>query len=125
MATIIIVDDSMAIRQNLRQIIESDGHAVIEAEDGRDGLNKIIANPSIDLLISDYNMPGMDGISMIREVRETLGPGKFPIFMLTTETSASLKTVGKEVGVAVWITKPVVPDTLKGLIKKILERKAA
>lgn len=123
MARIFIVDDSIAIRSHARQALEVDGHQVFEAENGNDGLNKIVAMGNPDLVISDYNMPGVDGLTMLKGIKEKLGAGKFPIFMLTTETSDQLKTLGKQLGVVVWINKPLVPDTLRSLVKKVLAAK--
>ncbi len=125
MATIIIVDDSEAIRTHLRQVLEAAGHKVIEAEDGTQGLAKILELKTPDLVISDYNMPGLDGVAMLTKVKEALGSGKFPIFMLTTETGEQLKAAGKAVGVNAWISKPFVPEKIVAGVEKILSMKKA
>jgi two-component system chemotaxis response regulator CheY len=125
MATIIVIDDSATVRTQVKQCLESAGHKVIEADCGADGLAKIVAAKTPDLVITDYNMPGLDGIAMLSKVKEQMGATKFPIFMLTTETSDALKAAGKEVGVMAWINKPFVPEKLLGAISKVLAMKAA
>ncbi|MEO7164027.1 MAG: response regulator [Bdellovibrionia bacterium] len=125
MAKIVIVDDSETIRSQLKQALESAGHTVTEAVNGNDGYDKIVAMGKPDLVISDYNMPGADGISMLAKVKDKLGAGIFPIFMLTTETSESLKTAGKEIGVNAWINKPFDSAKLLSAVTKMLARKAA
>lgn len=125
MGTIIIVDDSAAIRTHLKQVLESAGHKVIEAEDGAQGLAKILEMKTPDLVISDYNMPGLDGVAMLTKVKDSLGLGKFPIFMLTTETGEQLKAAGKAVGVTAWIAKPFVPEKIVAGVEKILSMKKA
>src|SRR5688572_29939849 len=125
MATIIIVDDSAAIRSHLKQVLEGAGHKVIEAADGAEGLAKITELKNPDLVISDYNMPGLDGVTMLGKVKDALGAGKFPIFMLTTETGEQLKAAGKAVGVTAWINKPFVPEKILAGIDKILSMKKA
>lgn len=125
MATIIIVDDSLSVRNHLGEVLRKAGHTVIEGVDGNDGLAKIVGTPDIDLVISDYNMPGYDGVSMLARAKEKLGEWKFPIFMLTTETSEQLKVAGKQVGVMAWIIKPFVEEKLMQAIGKVLAMKKA
>lgn len=126
MAKIIIIDDSLSVRNHLGEVLRKAGHTVVEAVDGNDGLAKITGTDGIDLVISDYNMPGYDGVSMLVRAKEKLGEWKFPIFMLTTETSDKLKAAGKQVGVIAWIIKPFVEEKLMQAITKVLAaRKAA
>lgn len=124
MATILIVDDSLATRTHLRSALQRAGHAVLEAEDGVDGLMKILDHPEIELLISDYNMPVYNGVEMLRRVLKSRGEIGFPVFMLTTETSSELKILGKEVGLIAWITKPFSEEKLMRAIEKVLQEKA-
>jgi two-component system, chemotaxis family, chemotaxis protein CheY len=105
MATILIVDDSKSVRQQLRVILESDGHSVVEAEDGLDGIDKA-ALSRFALIITDVNMPKMTGIEMIREVRRLAHHGKTPIFVLTTEGTPDVARSGREAGANAWIVKP-------------------
>lgn len=104
----------------MKQALEHAGYKVIEGENGNDGLEKILELQNPDLVISDYNMPGLDGVAMLAKVKEKLGSGRFPIFMLTTETNEKLKAAGREVGVLAWINKPFAADKLVSAIDKVL-----
>jgi two-component system, chemotaxis family, chemotaxis protein CheY len=123
MATIIIVDDSAAIREQVKKALDGKGYNIVEGVDGVDGLAKIMEIKTPDLVISDINMPGMDGVAMLTKAKELLGGVKFPIFVLTTETSDSLKTSGKAVGVLAWINKPCDGPKLLSAVEKVLARK--
>ncbi|MBF0440560.1 MAG: response regulator [Oligoflexales bacterium] len=117
---ILIVDDSDTLRIQLRKALEGAGYEVIEGKDGNEGLNKAQENVDVKLIITDYNMPEMDGITMCRKIREVPALNPVPIFMLTTEASPELKTLGKEAGVKAWIVKPFVADKVIGVINKVL-----
>lgn len=121
MAKILIVDDSDTLRMQLRDILESEGHIVIEGIHGADGLQKAHEHPDISLLISDYNMPEMDGVVMCKKVREIDSLKTIPMFMLTTESTSELKALGKEAGVMAWIVKPFNEDKLKAVVQKVLK----
>ena len=123
MATIIVVDDSAAIRDHVKKCLDGKGHNIIEGVDGLDGLSKIMAAKTPDLVITDINMPGLDGIGMLIKAKEQLGSIKFPVFVLTTETSDALKTSGKGVGVLAWINKPCYGAKLLSAVEKVLARK--
>ncbi len=125
MANILIVDDSDTLRMQLKDILTNKGHQVIEAVDGNEGLKKARDEQHLDLIISDYNMPEMDGITMCGKIHELEQHAKVPIFMLTTESSSELKKMGKEVGVMAWIVKPFVSEKLIMVIEKVLSRKAS
>lgn len=126
MALVLIIDDSEAVRSQLKTALTASGFQVEEAVDGNDGYAKITAlHSNVSLVISDFNMPGMDGISMLQKAKESLGGFKFPVFVLTTETSDSLKTSGKALGVMAWITKPFVEEKLVEAVKKVTAQKAA
>jgi two-component system chemotaxis response regulator CheY len=122
MAKILIVDDSDTLRMQLKDILESEGHEVIEGVHGVDGLEKATQNPDIRLLISDYNMPEMDGVVMCRKVRELESLKNIPMFMLTTESTSELKALGKEAGIMAWIVKPFNEEKLRVVVQKILSR---
>ena len=119
MATILAVDDSASMRQMVSFTLKAAGFTVTEAVDGVDALNKAKTG-KFDLVLTDVNMPKMDGISLIRELR-ALSSYKFtPILMLTTESGADKKSEGKSAGATGWIVKPFNPDQLLATIKKVL-----
>ena len=119
MATILAVDDSASMRQMVSFTLKAAGFTVTEAVDGVDALNKAKTG-KFDLVLTDVNMPKMDGISLIRELR-ALSSYKFtPILMLTTESGAGKKSEGKSAGATGWIVKPFNPDQLLATIKKVL-----
>lgn len=119
MAKILAVDDSASMRQMVSFTLKGAGHDVVEASDGVEALG-IAKKGAVDLVISDVNMPNMDGISLIAELRK-LAPYKFvPILMLTTESSMDKKSQGKAAGATGWIVKPFNPDQLLATIKKVL-----
>jgi two-component system chemotaxis response regulator CheY len=120
MAKILAVDDSASMRQMVSFTLKGAGHDVIEACDGQDALKKAQGQNGIDLVISDINMPNMDGISLIKQLR-ALPSFKFtPILMLTTESSADKKGEGKSAGATGWIVKPFNPEQLLATIGKVL-----
>lgn len=119
MHTVVVIDDSEAVRTQLKSAFEGAGFSVVEGVDGTDGFNKLTTTPGINLVISDYNMPGMDGLTMLQKAKEKLGSFPFPVFMLTTETSVALKTQGKEIGITAWINKPFVSQKLIDAAKKV------
>ena len=119
MAKILAVDDSASMRQMVAFTLKGAGHDVLEASDGVQALG-LAKRGSVDLVISDVNMPNMDGISLIAELRK-LPDYKFtPMLMLTTESGASKKAEGKAAGATGWIVKPFNPDQLLATIKKVL-----
>lgn len=118
-ATILIVDDSVSIRQSIRFVLEQAGYAVVEAADGLDALAKL-EDQKVELIITDVNMPNMDGLTLVKKIRET-GSHKFvPILVLTTESQGSVVEEGKKAGATGWIVKPFNNDKLLDTIKKIL-----
>jgi two-component system chemotaxis response regulator CheY len=120
MAKILVVDDSEAIRNQLKKDLESAGHTVIEAGDGQDGINKLKANEGIQLILCDVNMPVMDGLSMCENIFAIEQYRSIPKFMLTTEANAEMKAKAKAAGVTAWIVKPYVIDKLLTAIKKVV-----
>ena len=118
--TILTVDDSASMRQMVTFTLTGAGFEVVEAVDGKDGLAKIGAN-KVNMVITDLNMPNMDGIEMIRNIR-ALPEYKFiPIILLTTESQDEKKKEGKAAGATGWIVKPFKPEQLLGVIKKVLK----
>ncbi len=119
MASILAVDDSASMRQMVAFALKSAGHDVVEAVDGEDALSQA-KNKRVNLVITDVNMPKMDGIALIRELR-ALPAYKFtPILMLTTESAPEKKQQGKEAGATGWLVKPFNPDQLIATINKVL-----
>lgn len=123
MAKILIVDDSDTLRIQLRTLLQECGHTVLEGEHGLDGLMKAKENSDINLIICDFNMPEMDGITMCRKVHELPALAQVPTFMLTTESTPELKALGKEAGIMAWIVKPFNADKLKAVVEKVLQTK--
>jgi two-component system chemotaxis response regulator CheY len=116
--TILTVDDSPSIRQTVKLTLGAAGYTVIEAASGKAALDAC-GRVAIDAVITDLNMPEMDGISLIRQLR-TLPKFKFtPILMLTTESQQETKMKGKAAGATGWIVKPFTPDQLVSVVKKV------
>ncbi len=118
MPRILVVDDAFAIRSALRTLLTANGFEVFEAENGEQGLEAIARQP-VDLVISDLNMPGMDGLTMCGHIKQQ--GHNVPIFMLTTQSSPELKARGKDSGVVAWIVKPHKDDILLKGIQKVLK----
>ncbi len=122
MAKLLIVDDSTMLRDMLNYALNEGGYTdVTEAVDGVDGLAKAKAT-SFDLIITDVNMPNMDGLTLITELRKLPQYSKKPILVLTTERSDEMKVKGKAAGATGWIVKPFVPDQLLKAVNIVLSR---
>jgi two-component system chemotaxis response regulator CheY len=116
---ILIVDDSASVRQVVSITLRQAGYDVIEGHDGKDALSKLTGQ-KVHLIISDVNMPNMDGISLVRAVKQ-LPTYKFtPIVMLTTESQEAKKREGQEAGAKAWILKPFKPDQLLSVVQKLV-----
>ena len=120
-ANILTVDDSASLRQAIKIALTSEGYAVTEAADGAEGLSKAGA-ASFDLIITDLNMPVMDGLTMIRELRAKPEHAGVPILFLTTESDANIKAQAKAAGATGWLTKPFNAEQLVAIVKKVLAR---
>lgn len=116
---ILAVDDSPTVRQMLRFTLQDAGYEVVEAVDGRDALAKL-AGESVHMLITDLNMPQLDGIGLIREVRKDPANRYLPIVMLTTESQESKKSEGRAAGASGWIVKPFKPEQLLAVVRMVL-----
>ena len=112
-------DDSASVRQMVSFTLKQNGYTVVEAVDGKDALQKI-QGQKVDMLITDLNMPNLDGIGLIKGVRALPGYKFIPIVMLTTESQDSKKQEGKSAGATGWIVKPFQPDQLIAVVKKVL-----
>ena len=117
--TVMTVDDSSSVRQMVAFTLKQGGYDVVEAVDGRDGLSKLRGG-RFDMIITDLNMPNLDGIGLIREVRADAATRTLPIVMLTTESQDGRKQEGKTAGATGWIVKPFKPEQLLAVIKRLL-----
>ena len=120
MARILAVDDSPAMRQMVSVTLRSAGHEVVEAFDGREALDIAKREPAVDLVITDINMPNMDGITLVRELRGRPNYKFVPMLVLTTEATAERKQQGKAAGATGWLVKPFNPERLLATIAKVL-----
>ena len=119
MATVLVVDDSASLRSMVTFTLKQNGYAVVEAANGQEALTKAKSTPC-DLVLTDVNMPIMDGITLCGELRK-LPSFKFtPILVLTTESSPEMKQRGKAAGATGWLVKPFNPDTLLSTIKRVV-----
>jgi two-component system chemotaxis response regulator CheY len=119
MATILTVDDTASMRQMISFTLNSVGHEVIQACDGKEAL-KLLEGKKVDLVIADINMPNMDGITLVKSLREQAVYKFIPILVLTTESQESKRQQGKVAGATGWIVKPFNPEQLLNVVKKVL-----
>jgi len=117
--TILIVDDSSAIRVSVRMALTAKGYEVVEADDGKTALTKLDGR-KYHLVISDVNMPHMDGFTFVQHMKANAAYKYTPVVMLTTEASPEKKEQGKAVGAKAWIVKPFVPDQLVAVVAKLV-----
>jgi two-component system chemotaxis response regulator CheY len=117
--TIMIVDDSISLRQVVTIALSNAGYEVIEACDGKDALAKLTGQ-KIHLMISDVNMPNMDGISFLKAVREHPTYRFTPVIMLTTEAGEEMKKEGQAAGARAWVVKPFKPEQLLVAVSKLI-----
>jgi two-component system chemotaxis response regulator CheY len=117
--TIMVVDDSTSLRQVVSIALKGGGYDVLEAEDGKDALAKL-GGQKIHLIISDVNMPNMDGITFVKELKK-LPEHKFtPIIMLTTESQEEKKLQGQAAGARAWVVKPFKPEQMLTAVSKLI-----
>ena len=121
MAQILVVDDSNTMREIVSSFLTQNGFAVTVAHDGRDGLLRLQEDPAIRLVVSDINMPNMDGLTMAEKIRKELGNTAVRIVMLTTEDNAGMRARGKEIGITGWIVKPFRGEAVLGPFRKFCE----
>ena len=119
MTKILAVDDSTSMRQMVTFTLKGAGYDVIEAADGQEAFDKAKGD-QVDLVLSDVNMPVMDGITLIKSLRGLESYKFTPMLMLTTESAGDKKMEGKAAGATGWIVKPFNPDQLLSTIKKVL-----
>jgi two-component system chemotaxis response regulator CheY len=119
MAKILVVDDSRSLRQMVCFTLREAGYDIVEATNGVEALEAAKAEPT-DLVLSDVNMPEMDGITLVGELRKLSSYRFTPILMLTTESTTDMKMKGKQAGATGWLVKPFDPDKLLATIKRVL-----
>ena len=120
MATILVVDDSNSLRQLVAATLEGAAHKVTQAKDGADGL-QAAQTGRFDLVISDVNMPVMDGLTMVRKLRAQAASKHIPILILTTEMDPVKRKEARDAGATGWIVKPFNPDQLLATVRKVLD----
>jgi two-component system chemotaxis response regulator CheY len=116
--TIMVVDDSISIRQVVGIALKQAGYEVLDACDGKDALAKLTGQ-KVNLIISDVNMPNMDGISFVRELKTRPAYKFTPVLMLTTESQEEKKEQGKAAGARAWMVKPFKPEALLAAVQKL------
>lgn len=117
--TILAVDDSASIRKMVQFTLKGAGYEVVEAADGQEGL-ELAMSQQVSLVLTDQNMPRMDGLTLIRSLRDTQEYKRVPILMLTTESSDEMKAKGRAAGATGWLVKPFAPQGLVDVIKKVI-----
>ena len=117
--TIMIVDDSASLRQVVGIALKGAGYDVLEGCDGKDALAKLTGQ-KIHLIISDVNMPNMDGISFVRALKQLPGYKFTPVIMLTTESQEAKKQQGQAAGAKAWVVKPFRPEQMLGAVQKLV-----
>lgn len=118
-AHILTVDDSASIRMTTKIALTNAGYQVTEAVDGTDGIAKLSAG-TFDLIVTDLNMPNMDGLTMIRELRKMPAHTGVPVIFLTTESDGEIKAQARAAGATGWLTKPFDPESLVKITRKVL-----
>ena len=116
---VLVVDDSSSVRQVVGIALKSAGYDVIEASDGKDALSKLTGQ-KVHLIISDVNMPNMDGITFVKEVKKLANYKFTPIIMLTTESAEDRKRDGQAAGAKAWLVKPFKPEVLLNAVQKLI-----
>ncbi|MDD3609071.1 MAG: response regulator [Halothiobacillaceae bacterium] len=117
--TIMIVDDSASLRQVVALALKGAGYDVIEAADGKDALSKLTGQ-KVHLIISDVNMPNMDGITFVKELKQNPSYKFTPVIMLTTESQEGKKAEGQAAGARAWVVKPFKPEQMLAAVSKLI-----
>ncbi|HAM53435.1 MAG TPA: two-component system response regulator [Nitrospiraceae bacterium] len=115
---VLVVDDSIVVRQVVSFMLTTAGYVVVQAVDGNDALTKLNTD-NISMVITDLNMPGMDGIELIKQIRRASTYRFMPVVMLTTQSQECKRQEGKAAGATCWICKPFTSAQLVGIVKKV------
>lgn len=118
--TVLVVDDSATMRQMVTYTLTTAGYQVVEAGNGKEAVNKLNAGTKPNVVVTDLNMPEMDGITLIQEIRKMAAFKFTPILMLTTEAADDKKKAGQAAGATGWIVKPFNPEQMLKVIQKVL-----
>lgn len=116
--TVATIDDSRTIREMMKFILKGAGYDVIEATDGKEAL-EVLETKKADIIMTDLNMPHMNGLDLIKELRKNPTYAKTPILVMTTESDQQKKSLGKDVGASGWIVKPFTPEKLLVVLQKL------
>jgi len=116
---ILVVDDSASLRQVVAIALKGAGYDVVEASDGNDALKKLTGD-KVHLVISDVNMPGMDGITFVQEMKKQAAYKFTPVIMLTTEAGEDMKARGQAAGAKAWVVKPFRPEQMLNAVSKLI-----
>ena len=125
MSRVLVVEDLPEIRSKVKESLEKAGFEVIEAVDGREGLERSKQEQNLDIIITDYHMPHMTGLEMLREIRKIGRYDHVLVIMHTTETGESLREEGLELGVRAWVVKPSAPEILSRMAGRLLARQGS
>jgi two-component system, chemotaxis family, chemotaxis protein CheY len=117
--TVLVVDDSSSLRALVKIALTRAGYAVIEGADGKEGLARLDEAPKVNLIVSDVNMPNMDGITFVRHVKQHPKHKFIPVIMLTTEDEAAKMQQAKAAGARAWLTKPFNPPELLDAVSQL------
>jgi two-component system chemotaxis response regulator CheY len=117
--TIMVIDDSASLRQVVGIALKGAGYDVVEAMDGKDALSKLNGQ-KINLVVCDVNMPNMDGITFVKEIKQLPNYKFTPVIMLTTESQEAKKKEGQAAGAKAWVVKPFKPEVLLGAVQKLV-----
>jgi two-component system chemotaxis response regulator CheY len=124
-AKVLVVDDSLMVRQQVRSTLSQAGFEIVEAHDGLDALEKLSGAPDLALIVLDVNMPAMNGIELLRRLRGDVRSAKVPVIMLTTEGHPQLMQEAKALGAKGWIIKPFKPELLVAAVSKLVRSATA
>lgn len=119
-ATILIVDDSVTMRALVRQALEAEGHAIVEAHHGKAALERLAATP-VAMVVTDVLMPEMDGLELVQAIRADARLRNLPILILSTEATEAVVERGRAAGATGWLVKPFHPDALRQTVRRVLE----
>jgi two-component system chemotaxis response regulator CheY len=124
-AKVLVVDDSLMVRQQVRSTLSQAGFEIVEAHDGLDALEKLAGAPDLALIVLDVNMPVMNGIELLRRLRGDGRSASVPVIMLTTEGHPQLMQEAKALGAKGWIIKPFKPELLVAAVSKLVRSATA